>query len=181
MLTSLALATRDDHLRRRADRACRVLGAHRQPACPARCSRLSAAIPFALPFLIIGLALLQFSGIFAPQLQGSWPLLVACGYVAVTFPFVYWAIDGAMAAAGIERLNQAAATCGASRAQTIWRVIVPNIRPGLVGGAMLAFATVIGEFALVSVLASGIVHAARVAALTACAIAPRAQPGRSPP
>src|SRR5205085_10225235 len=34
---------------------------------------ISAAIPFALPFLVIGLALLQFSGIVAPPLQGTYP------------------------------------------------------------------------------------------------------------
>ena len=115
----------------------------------------AAAIPFALPFLVIGLALLQFSGMVAPGLQGTYPLLLA-GYVAVTFPFVYWAIDGAMAAAGVERLSQAAEACGASRRQAIWRVVLPNIRTGLASGAMLAFATVIGEYALVSVLASSI-------------------------
>lgn len=115
----------------------------------------AAAIPFALPFLVIGLALLQFSGMVAPALQGTYPLLVGA-YVAITFPFVYWAIDGAMAAAGVERLSQAAEVCGASRRQTIWRVVLPNIRSGVASGAMLAFATVIGEYALVSVLASSI-------------------------
>jgi len=115
----------------------------------------AAAIPFALPFLVIGLALLQFSGMVAPSLQGTYPLLLA-GYVAVTFPFVYWAVDGAMAAAGVERLSQAAEACGASRRQTILRVVLPNIRTGLASGAMLAFATVIGEYALVSVLASSV-------------------------
>jgi putative spermidine/putrescine transport system permease protein len=115
----------------------------------------AAAIPFALPFLVIGLALLQFSGIVAPGLQGTYPLLLA-GYVAVTFPFAYWAIDGAMAAAGVERLSQAAEACGASRSQAIVRVVLPNIRTGLAAGALLAFATVIGEYALVSVLASSI-------------------------
>ncbi|MEP7360067.1 MAG: ABC transporter permease subunit [Chloroflexota bacterium] len=115
----------------------------------------AAAIPFALPFVVIGLALLQFSGMVAPALQGTYPLLLA-GYVAITFPFVYWAVDGAMAAAGVERLSQAAEACGASRRQAIWRVVLPNIRTGLASGALLAFATVIGEYALVSVLASSI-------------------------
>ena len=115
----------------------------------------AAAIPFALPFLVIGLALLQFSGMVTPMLQGTYPLLLA-GYVTVTFPFVYWAIDGAMAAAGVERLSQAAEACGASRRQAIVRVVLPNIRVGLASGALLAFATVIGEYALVSVLASSI-------------------------
>ena len=116
---------------------------------------LSAAIPFALPFLVIGMALLEFSGMVAPALQGSMALLVAA-YVAVTFPVVYWAVDAAMVAAGVERLAEAAATCGASGIQTLWRVVLPNIRSGVVAGAMLSFATVVGEFALVSVLASGV-------------------------
>jgi putative spermidine/putrescine transport system permease protein len=115
----------------------------------------AAAIPFALPFLVIGLAILQFSGMVAPNLQGTYPLLLA-SYVAVTFPFVYWAVDGAMAAAGVERLSQAAEVCGARRRQIIWRVVLPNIRTGLASGALLAFATVLGEYALVSVLASSI-------------------------
>jgi putative spermidine/putrescine transport system permease protein len=115
----------------------------------------AAAIPFALPFLVIGLAILQFSGMVAPNLQGTYPLLLA-SYVAVTFPFVYWAVDGAMAAAGVERLSQAAEVCGARRRQIIWRVVLPNIKTGLASGALLAFATVLGEYALVSVLASSV-------------------------
>jgi putative spermidine/putrescine transport system permease protein len=116
---------------------------------------MSAAIPFCLPFIVIALALLQFTGIVAPWWQGSYALLLA-GYVAVSFPFVYWAVDGAMAAAGVDRLNEAAAMCGASRRQTIARVVVPSIRTGLASAAMLCFATVIGEYAMVSVLASSI-------------------------
>ena len=115
----------------------------------------TAAIPLALPFLVIGLAILQFSGMVMPGLQGTYPLLLA-GYVSITFPFVYWAVDGAMAAAGVERLSQAAEACGARRSQIIWRVVLPNIRPGVASGALLAFSTVIGEYALVSILASSI-------------------------
>jgi putative spermidine/putrescine transport system permease protein len=116
---------------------------------------LTAAIPFALPYLVIGFALLQFAGIVAPQLQGTFPLLVL-GHTAIAFPFVYWAVDGAMAAAGIERLSQAAETCGATPAQIIRRVVLPNIRPGIVSGALLAFATSFGEFAMVQTLARGV-------------------------
>ena len=123
----------------------------RRPGPPRDC----AAIPFALPFLVIGLALLQFVGWSRRLIQGSYLLLLA-GYVAVTFPFVYWAVDGAMAAAGVERLSQAAAACGASQLQTVVRIVLPNIRTGLATGAMLAFATVMGEFAMVTVLASSV-------------------------
>jgi len=112
---------------------------------------LAAAIPFALPFVVIGFAVLQFTGTAAPWLQGTYPLIVLI-YVAVTFPFVYWTIDASMAAANVRQLSEAAATCGSSPLQTIVRVILPAIRPGLVSAALLAFALAIGEFALVKVL-----------------------------
>lgn len=117
---------------------------------------LAAAIPFALPFVVIGFAVLTFTGVVAPGLQGTYPLLVLA-YVSISFPFVYWAIDGAMAAADVRRLSEAAAACGASQLATIRRVVLPNIRPGIATAAMLAFALAIGEFALVKVLASSIV------------------------
>jgi putative spermidine/putrescine transport system permease protein len=116
---------------------------------------LAAAIPFALPYLVIGFALLQFAGVVAPGLQGTFPLLVL-GHAAIAFPFLYWAVDGAMAAAGIERLSEAAETCGASPFQIVRRVVLPNITPGIVSGALLAFATSFGEFAMVQTLARGV-------------------------
>ena len=116
---------------------------------------ISAAIPFALPYLVIGFALLQFAGIVAPGLQGTFPL-VLLGHCAIAFPFVYWAVDGAMAAAGIERLSEAGETCGAPPWQIIRRVVFPNIKPGLVSGGLLAFATSFGEFALTQTVGRGI-------------------------
>lgn len=116
---------------------------------------LSSAIPFALPYLVIGFGLLQFSGIVAPGLQGTFPLLVL-GHAAIAFPFVYWAVDGAMVAADVERLSEAADTCGASPLRTVTRVIIPNIRPGIVSGGLLAFATSFGEFAMVQTVARGV-------------------------
>ncbi|HYM84108.1 MAG TPA: ABC transporter permease [Candidatus Dormibacteraeota bacterium] len=116
---------------------------------------LCAAIPFALPYLVIGFGLLQWSGIATPSIQGTFPLLVL-GHTAIAFPFMYWAVDGAMAAAGIERLSEAAETCGASPLAIIRRVVLPNITPGIVSGALLAFATSFGEFAMVQTVARGV-------------------------
>ncbi len=115
----------------------------------------AAVIPFALPFVVIGFALLHFSGVFAPGLQGTYPLLVLA-YVAISFPFAYWAIDGAMAAADVRRLSEVAAACGASQWQTLRRVVLPNISAGITTAALLVFALAIGEFALVKVLASSV-------------------------
>jgi putative spermidine/putrescine transport system permease protein len=114
-------------------------------------AELSAAIPFVLPFVVIAFGILRLAGRYTPTLLGT-PWIILFGHAAIAFPFLYWAIDGAMAAANVVRLNEAAQACGASPFQTLRHVIVPNIGPGLAAGGMLVFATSFGEFALVQLL-----------------------------
>lgn len=115
-------------------------------------TELSAAIPFVLPFVVIAFGMLKLAGDTAPRLLGT-PWIVLIGHAAVAFPFLYWAVDGAMSAANIVRLNEAAEICGASALQTLRHVVIPNIGPGLAAGGMLVFATSFGEFAIVQILA----------------------------
>jgi putative spermidine/putrescine transport system permease protein len=115
----------------------------------------AAAIPFALPYVVIAFGLMQFSGVVAPQYQGTFPLLVA-GHAAIAFPFVYWAVDGAMSAAGIEHLSETAEACGAAPFQIVRRVVVPNISPGIVTGGLLSFAASFGEFAMAQIIGRGL-------------------------
>jgi putative spermidine/putrescine transport system permease protein len=112
---------------------------------------LMAAIPFATPFVVIAFGLLALSGQFTPQLQGTlWLLLPA--HIAVSFSFVYWAIDSSMTAADIPRLSEAATTCGAGPLTILWRVVLPNIGPGIASGAILSFGASFNEIALVQIL-----------------------------
>lgn len=112
---------------------------------------LLAAIPFAVPLLVIAFGLLQATGDHAPFLQGTVGLVVAA-HVAVAFSFVYWAIDGSMAAANVLALTESSRTCGAGLWTTIRRVILPNIGPGMASGAILAFGISFNEIAIVQVL-----------------------------
>lgn len=112
---------------------------------------LTATIPFVLPFVVIAFGILLFSGQVVPSWQGTVWLLVL-GHVAIAFPFFYWTVDNAMAAANVPLLNEAAQTCGATLLDTLWRVILPNIRSGIATGSMLVFATSFNEFALVQIL-----------------------------
>jgi putative spermidine/putrescine transport system permease protein len=115
-------------------------------------TELSAAIPFVLPFVVIAFGILRVTGAIAPKMLGT-PWIIWLGHAAIAFPFLYWAVDGAMAAANIVRLNEAAQVCGATPLQTLRYVVVPNIGAGLAAGGMLVFATSFGEFALVQILA----------------------------
>lgn len=115
-------------------------------------TELSAAIPFVLPFVVIAFGILKVAGATVPSLLGT-PWIIWLGHAAIAFPFLYWAVDGAMAAANIVRLNEAAQVCGASPWQILRYIVVPNIGAGLAAGGMLVFATSFGEFALVQILA----------------------------
>lgn len=114
-------------------------------------TEVAAVIPFALPFVVIAFGIDRLAGDFAPWLQST-PWILWLGHSAIAFPFLYWAVDGAMAAAGIERLSEAAETCGARPRQIIREVVIPNITPGLVAGGILVWATSFGDFALAQIL-----------------------------
>src|SRR5439155_383829 len=70
-------------------------------------AEMAAVVPFALPWVAIAFGILLLSGRFAPALLGT-PLLLMLAYAAVHFPFLYWAVDGAMAAADVVALSEAA-------------------------------------------------------------------------
>ncbi|MEV8632630.1 ABC transporter permease subunit [Streptosporangium sp. NPDC051023] len=110
-----------------------------------------AVIPFAVPWVVIGAGLQLVTASFAPDLFGTFWLLAAAT-AAIAFPFMYWAVEGSLIAAGAVRLSEAAATCGAGPVQTLVRVIFPAIRGGVVSGALLVVATAMNEFALAKIL-----------------------------
>lgn len=112
---------------------------------------LAAAIPLVLPYVVIAFGILLLSGQVVPFWQGTVGLLIV-GHGAVTFPFLYWTIDRAMAAANVPLLAAAAQTCGATPFTILWQVVFPNIRVGIATGSMLVFATSFNEFAMTQLL-----------------------------
>lgn len=112
---------------------------------------LAAAIPFVLPFIVIAFGILKLYGVYLPQALGT-PWLLLLAQAAVAFPFLYWAIDGAMASIDVVTLDEAARMCGANGWQTLWLVVVPQIGAGIAAGGMLVFALSFGEFALAQIL-----------------------------
>lgn len=115
--------------------------------------QLCALLPFALPFVVLAYGIKRLAG--ASELTQPWeasPLLVVLGHVALAFPFFLWPVDGAMAAAGVRQLSEAAETSGASPLSTLFRVVIPNIRTGILTGAILTFATSFGEYSIARVI-----------------------------
>ncbi len=65
-------------------------------------------------------------------------------------------VTGRAALSGLAQLDpgleEAAASLGAGRWRTLWRVTLPVLRPALVAGALLAFLTAFGDFVVSIVL-----------------------------
>ncbi len=68
--------------------------------------------------------------------------------VALTFiglPFVVRTVQPVLADLELE-LEEAAASLGATRLQTFWRILLPALLPSLLTGFALAFARAVGEY-----------------------------------
>jgi putative spermidine/putrescine transport system permease protein len=79
-------------------------------------------------------------------------VLLTFSYVALSLPYMYRAVDTALRAIDVRTLTEAAQSLGASWGTILVRVILPNVRVGVLSGAFLTFAIVIGEFTMASLL-----------------------------
>ncbi|WP_204116636.1 ABC transporter permease subunit [Streptomyces sp. CS014] len=82
----------------------------------------------------------------------SFPLVLVLVYTVMSLPFLYRSLDAGLRSVDLRTLVEAARSLGASRLQTLWQVIVPNLRTAVVGGAVLSLAMVLGEYTVASVL-----------------------------
>ena len=130
-------------------------------------------LPFALPTAVAGIAL---TAIFAPtgwlgkyfdafgiKIAYTWIGIV----IALTFiglPFVVRTLQPVIEE--IDRqVEEAAATLGAHRGQTMWQVILPTLLPALLTGFVLAFARAVGEYGSVVFIAGNIPYQTEIAPL----------------
>lgn len=79
-------------------------------------------------------------------------ILLVVGYVVLSLPYMFRAVDNGMATIDIATLTEAAESLGASRLRIVATIIFPNIRAAIVSGAFLTFSICLGEFAIASLL-----------------------------
>ena len=130
-------------------------------------------LPFALPTAVAGIAL---TSLYAPNgwigglLAGLGvkvaftPLGILVALIFVGLPFVVRTVQPVLSDLDPE-LEQAAASLGASRWQTLVRVILPSVLPAILTGFALAFARAIGEYGSVIFIAGNIPNVSEIAPL----------------
>ena len=82
----------------------------------------------------------------------SFPLILPLVYAMLALPFAFRALDAGLRAVDLKTLVEASRSLGASWPVTLYRVILPNLRTGLLSGAVLTLALVFGEFTIASIL-----------------------------
>jgi molybdate transport system permease protein len=132
------------------------------------------AMPLVLPPSVLGFyLLLAFSPEhwFGQWLDRSLGLHLAFSFkglvvasVIFSFPFLVHPIQAAFQNMPAS-LKEAAYVLGKSKWQTFFRVIVPNIKPALLSGAVLAFAHTLGEFGVVLMIGGNLPGETRVASI----------------
>ena len=111
-------------------------------------------LPLVLPPVVGGIALLYAFGrlgligeyLNAAGIQIAFTTTaVVLAQTFVSLPFLVIALEGAARTAGAD-YEVVAATLGARPTTVWWRVSLPLLAPGLISGAVLAFARSLGEF-----------------------------------
>ncbi|MEJ6535833.1 MAG: ABC transporter permease [Mycobacterium sp.] len=129
-----------------------VLARHR--GALARVLRPLILLPLVLPPVVGGIALLYVFGrlgLLGHYLDAAGIRIaftttaVVLAQTFVSLPFLVIALEGAARTAGSD-YDMVAATLGAPPATVWWRITLPLLAPGLVSGAVLAFARALGEF-----------------------------------
>jgi len=130
-------------------------------------------LPFALPTAVAGIAL---TTLYAPN---GWlgkplaelgvkvaytPLGIVVALIFIGLPFVVRTVQPIIEEIDRE-VEEAAATLGASRFQTITRVLFPGLAPAILTGFALAFARGVGEYGSVIFIAGNLPHVSEIAPL----------------
>lgn len=130
-------------------------------------------LPFALPTAVAGIALTALysgNGWIGQYLEPNGikvaftPLgvIVACTFIGL--PFVVRTLQPVLEEAEKE-LEEAAASLGATRWQTVRRVIFPSVLPALLTGFALALARGVGEYGSIIFIAGNIPNVSEIAPL----------------
>jgi putative spermidine/putrescine transport system permease protein len=108
-------------------------------------------LPFIIPVIVYVFGLIRTFG--RPPFQLTLTpfktdILITAGYVVLTMPYMYRAIDIGMRSIDVRTLTEAAQSLGSNWRQVLADIIFPNLRVAMLSGALISFATVIGELIL---------------------------------
>ncbi|MBF0356450.1 MAG: sulfate ABC transporter permease subunit CysT [Alphaproteobacteria bacterium] len=130
-------------------------------------------LPFALPTAVAGIALTTLfapNGAFGAFLEplgikvAFTRLGVILAMIFIGLPFVVRSVQPVLEDLESE-VEEAAASLGASRLQTLWLVVLPSLLPALISGFALAFVRAVGEYGSIIFIAGNMPGQTEIAPL----------------
>ncbi len=79
-------------------------------------------------------------------------ILLVCSYIVLSLPYMYRSVDTAMRTIDVGTLTEAAESLGAKWTTIMFKCIFPNVMSGVLSGAFITLAIVMGEFTMASLL-----------------------------
>jgi putative spermidine/putrescine transport system permease protein len=108
-------------------------------------------LPFVIPAVVLVFGLIRLYSrppLLLTATYDSSRILLVCVYAALSFPYMFRAVDNGLRAMDVKALTEAAQSLGAGWPTILLRIIFPNLRVALLSGALLTFAIVIGELTI---------------------------------
>ena len=108
-------------------------------------------MPFVVPAVVLVFGLIRLYG-RPPLALTRTPVLLIAGYVVLSLPYMFRAVDTGLRAIDVRTLTEAALSLGAGWGTILTQVIFPNLRVAILSGVFLTFAIVMGEFTFAALL-----------------------------
>jgi len=108
-------------------------------------------IPITVPAIVLVVGLAPVYSVVV-SIFGSSVWTLAFAYGITVLPYAYRAIQSNLDAVDVVTLSEAARSLGASWGSVLWRVLLPNLRRGILAASFISVAVVLGEFTIASLL-----------------------------
>ncbi|WP_159877610.1 ABC transporter permease [Plantibacter sp. T3] len=108
-------------------------------------------IPITVPAIVLVVGLAPVYSVVA-RLLGSAPWTLAFAYGITVLPYAYRAIAANLQSVDVGTLAEAARTLGAGWGTVLVRVLLPNLRRGVLTASVISVAVVLGEYTIASLL-----------------------------
>jgi putative spermidine/putrescine transport system permease protein len=108
-------------------------------------------LPISIPAIVLVVGLAPVYQVVS-RLAGSGVWTLAFAYGVLVLPYAYRAIQSNLDSIDAVTLSEAARSLGAGWITVLLRVLVPNLRRGILAASFISVAVVLGEFTVASLL-----------------------------
>jgi putative spermidine/putrescine transport system permease protein len=116
-----------------------------------RVLELICIIPITVPAIVLVVGLAPVYSVVVSVFGGAiWTLAFAYGITVL--PYAYRSIHANLQVVDLRTLTEAARTLSANWPTIMWRVVLPNLRAGVLAASFISVAVVLGEFTIASLL-----------------------------